>query len=548
MTPGGGEQMDEHLTVLAAAVDDLLADPLTGLTDDEVIDALQRMEVSLRKASAVGHRLIVETVERSIPGNLHCRSVSEFLTQTLRISGAARRVKGANKVGTWHTIGGDPMDAVLPVTAHAVREGVVGPDHVAAIAKTMRKVPHGTGADEIAVAEKILSDAARTMPPEDVTKVGVHLLTHLNPDGDGPDEKDRRRRRGLRIGKQGTDLMTPISGLLNPETKALLDPVLAKLARPGMNNPDDPESPCGDIESDTLDRTALAKAAARDTRTAVQRNHDALKVALRHLLSCGVLGSHRGLPVTAILTMSVRQVEEASGVATTATGGLVPIRDALRMAEKAHPVLALFDHNGRPLHLGRSKRLASADQRLALIAASRGCTRPDCDAPASMTAVHHLTEWNKGGRTDIDALDLACDHCHALVHDGPGGWQTRNAAATLDRTGRAGAACTCRTVKEATGHAGSSGRTEAETTGNAGRTSRTAATTPDRSGDAGRTEWIPPPHIDPTRTPRVNQRHHLGDILAAALAHHRARRDAELREHRRLWERDVDGAGDGDAP
>ncbi|MGW0045624.1 HNH endonuclease signature motif containing protein, partial [Rhodococcus sp. NPDC003348] len=224
------------------------------------------------------------------------------------------------------------------------------------------------------------------------------------------------------------------------------------------------------------------------------------------------------------------------------------IRDALRMAEKAHPVLALFDHNGRPLHLGRSKRLASADQRLALIAASRGCTRPGCDAPASMTAVHHLTEWNKGGRTDIDALDLACDHCHALVHDGPGGWQTRTAAATLDRTGRAGATCTCRTVKEATGHAGSSGRTEAETTGNAGRTSRTAATTPDRSGDAGRTEWIPPPHIDPTRTPRVNQRHHLGDILAAALAHHRARRDAELREHRRLWERDVDGAGDGDAP
>ncbi|MGW0042890.1 DUF222 domain-containing protein, partial [Rhodococcus sp. NPDC003348] len=111
--------MDEHLTALAAAIDGLLTDPLTGLTDSEVIDTLQRIEVTLRKASAVGHRLIVETVERSIPGNLHCRSVSEFLTQTLRISGAdaARRVKGANKVGTWHTIGGDPMDAVLPVTA-----------------------------------------------------------------------------------------------------------------------------------------------------------------------------------------------------------------------------------------------------------------------------------------------------------------------------------------------------------------------------------------------------------------------------------------------
>ncbi|GAA4477280.1 hypothetical protein GCM10023094_19150 [Rhodococcus olei] len=275
-----------------------------------------------------------------------------------------------------------------------------------------------------------------------------------------------------------------------------------------MTNPDDPESPRGDVDSDALDRTALAHAAARDTRTAVQRNHDALEAGLRHLHSSGVLGSHRGLPVTVIATMTVQQLEDATGLATTGTGGLVPVRDALRMAEKAHPVLAVFDHHGRPLHLGRSKRLASADQRLALIAASRGCTRPGCDAPASMTAVRpkhfvqggppYVTEWNKGGRTDIDSLDLACDHCHALVHDGPGGWRTRTSA--------------------------------------------------DGTAHPGRTEWIPPAHLDPTRTPRVNRRHHLGGILAAALAHHRARRDAEVREHRRRWNRGVDETGDGEVP
>nr|WP_240794673.1 DUF222 domain-containing protein [Rhodococcus zopfii] len=65
-----------------------------------------------------------------------------------------------------------------------------------------------------------------------MTRIGAHLLAYLNPNGDVPDEKERRRRRGLRIGKQGTDLMTPISGLLDPETRALLEPVPAKLARP----------------------------------------------------------------------------------------------------------------------------------------------------------------------------------------------------------------------------------------------------------------------------------------------------------------------------
>lgn len=489
--------MEHHLTALDAAVEGLLTESLSGLSEADVVEALQRMETSLRKASAVGHRLIVDSVERSIPGNLACRSINDFLISTLRISGtdAAKRVKAATKVATWHTAGGEGMDPVLPATASAVRDGAVGPDHVAAVAKTMRRIPYGTGADEIAVAEKILSDAARSMTPEDVTKVGVHLLAHLNPDGDPPDEKERRRRRGLRVGKQGVDLLTPISGMLDPELRALLDPVLAKLARPGMNNPADPDSPSGDVDSPTLDRTALAQAAARDTRTPAQRNHDALKVALRSLLASGALGSHRGLPVTAIITMTMQQLEEASGVVTTASGGLVPIRDALRMAENAHPVLVLFDHNGRPLHLGRSRRLASADQRLALIAASRGCTRPGCDAPATLTAVHHIHEWKDDGRTDITNEDLACDACHALVHDGPGGWKTDVA--------------------------------------------------PPDSGHAGRTEWTAPPHIDPQQKPRVNHRHHLGELVAGALARYRARQAAELRRWQDQWDRDNRGRGDG---
>ncbi|EOM77722.1 HNH endonuclease [Rhodococcus rhodnii] len=489
--------MEDHLASLDAAVEGLLAAPLAGLSDAEVVEALQRMEVSLRKASAAGHRVIVESVERSIPATLACRSVNEFLVQSLRISSAdaARRVRGAIKTGTWHTASGEALDAALPTTAAAVRDGVIGPDHVAAIARTMRQIPCSTPTEEVDAAEQILADAARSTTPDDVTKIGVRLLAHLDPDGKAPDERDRKRRRGLRLGRQGTDLMTPVSGLLDPQTRALLEPVLAKLARPGMNNPDDPESPSGDVDSPAVDRDALAKAAARDTRSAVQRNHDALKAALHHFLSSGVLGSHRGLPVTAIVTMTIDQVETAAGVATTATGGTVPVGDALRMAERAHPVLALFDHHGRPLHLGRRRRLASPDQRLALIAASRGCTRPGCDAPASLSAVHHITEWREGGATDITNEDLACDSCHALVHDGPGGWTTRVA--------------------------------------------------PPGSPHPGRTEWIPPPHIDPARKPRVNHRHHLGDLVAGALARRRARQPAELRRGRVT--NDAAG-GDGEIP
>ncbi|GAA4477281.1 hypothetical protein GCM10023094_19160 [Rhodococcus olei] len=191
---------------------------MTGLPDDDVIHVLRRMETTLRKTAAVGHRLVVEVMERSIPGNLDCRSITDFLTQTLRISGAdaTRRVRGATKVGTWHTPTGVDLDPVLPESARAVRDGDIGPDHVAAIATILREIPHNTPIERIEVAEAILATAARSATPEDVTTLGLHLLAHLNPDGDGPDERDRRRRRGLRTGKQDSDLMTPISGLIDP--------------------------------------------------------------------------------------------------------------------------------------------------------------------------------------------------------------------------------------------------------------------------------------------------------------------------------------------
>src|SRR5699024_2787858 len=79
--------------------------------------------------------------------------------------------------------------------------------------------------------------------PEDITVAGIALLARLDPDGSLPDERDRTARRSLRVGPQGADLMSSLRGDLHPTTRAKLDAILAKWARPGMNNPDDPDSP-----------------------------------------------------------------------------------------------------------------------------------------------------------------------------------------------------------------------------------------------------------------------------------------------------------------
>jgi Domain of unknown function (DUF222) len=62
--------------------------------------------------------------------------------------------------------------------------------------------------------------------------------------------------------------MTPIKGLLDPQARAALDVVLANWAAPGMCNPE--------TETPRLDDEASESVAERDTRSAVQRNHEAL--------------------------------------------------------------------------------------------------------------------------------------------------------------------------------------------------------------------------------------------------------------------------------
>ena len=80
----------------------------------------------------------------------------------------------------------------------------------------------------------------------------------------------------------------------------------------------------------------------------------------------------------------------------------------------------IFGGDGRPLWLGRSRRLASVAQHLAVAVRDRGCI--DCGAPMHRCEIHHVREWENGGPTDIDNLAALCGPHHRQHHrtrDGP---------------------------------------------------------------------------------------------------------------------------------
>ncbi|RGE20084.1 HNH endonuclease signature motif containing protein [Leucobacter sp. wl10] len=80
------------------------------------------------------------------------------------------------------------------------------------------------------------------------------------------------------------------------------------------------------------------------------------------------------------------------------------------------------DRGGNPLNLGRTTRLFTPAQRLALAIRDGGCRWRACDRPASYCEAHHIDPWSSGhGRTDIDRGVLLCRFHHMQLHHG--GWR-----------------------------------------------------------------------------------------------------------------------------
>ncbi|SUD49459.1 Domain of uncharacterised function DUF222 [Nocardia otitidiscaviarum] len=473
------QQRDTALAALAAAIDTLAAEDLTGFTDAEFTARVQGLEACRRRLETVGHRHVVEINDRQLWTTTGSVGLYRYLVETLRLAkaDAVARVKGAAQLGAMTSAYGEKCEPRLPATAAAQAEGAISGDHARAVMRVMDRIPDAVDTEHRAIAEEHLADATRTGTPEMVGKVGDRILGYLDPDGSLTTAKDRARLRAATFGEQRVDGMSPFEGCFDPELRAMLDTVFAKWARPGMSMPDDPDSPqLGVHDPDGFDLDRLAAAVGRDVRSSAQRRHDALKAFLS-ASGPDTLGAHRGLPVSIVLTMSVTDLLEGAGVARTATGTTVPVRQAWRMAEGSIPLLMLFDETrGKPLYLGEGARIASSWQRLAAIARDRGCTHPDCSAPATMCAMHHLIPWAAQRPTDIDNLTLVCDAHHAQIAadpDDPTGWATHRVAAG--------------------------------------------------SVYAGRTAFCPPASVDPQRRARVNRFHHPEQVLAESVKRRRAR-------------------------
>ena len=158
---------------------------------------------------------------------------------------------------------------------------------------------------------------------------------------------------------------------------------------------------------------------ASDTRTPWQMRADILVDLCQHALDCTQATS--GVKTTVVVRMTRAELESGLGLGEV-DGTPQPITASAlrRAAADAEIIPAVLGGDSEILDWGRSRRLFTPAQRLALVEREGGCSW--CNAPPSWCEAHHIRWWDRdAGPTDLSNAVLLCTRCHHRVHRD--GWE-----------------------------------------------------------------------------------------------------------------------------
>jgi hypothetical protein len=391
------DQLNVDLDHLVKLVED---GGLGGLDDAGLVGFLHGFEQLRNRLPLVDHAVIGDATRRNLPETLCQFSLARLLAVTLRISPgeASRRVGAAEAVGSRTSMLGQPLDPVRPVLAAAQRAGEINPEQVSIIERALVRVDR-PGFDPAAVAagERLLTEHAATFGPKQLRVLAERVVDHIDPDGSLPEERLNTDRRFFHL-RQTKDGAYAGEFRLTADCGVKLQTLLGPLAKPRVN-----------IEIGA-DGQPLE---APDPRHHGQRMHDAMEdVCDRLLRRDSPVPDSGGIPATVVITIDLNDLLAKTGYGVASDGTLIRTDTVLGLADQAELYFTFLNANGVPLELGRSRRIATRGQTIALIARDFGCSFPGCDASAEWSERHHIVPWVDGGKTDLDNLTLLCAYHH----------------------------------------------------------------------------------------------------------------------------------------
>ena len=304
----------------------------------------------------------------------------------------------------------------LPTVSAAVAAGELSILAADAIRSGLGEASDALPASSLSDAADLLVGLAPDVSLRRLSAEARALRDSLDEIGVIEREQHLRSRRYLRIAQQA-DGMTRLTGLLDPESAAIVTSAFDQVTAPRRGGPRfvDPVA------------ARRARLTSDDPRTTEQLLADAFVEIVRIASAAdpGTVFTQRRPAVS--IHVDRADFEAGSGSARIEGQSVaVSIDTARRQACSSGAIPILFDGHDA-LDVGRSQRLFTDRQRIALAARDGGCRFPGCDRPPSWCEAHHIDEWVRHkGRTDVAAGVLLCRFHHLLVHNA--GWRIQRAA------------------------------------------------------------------------------------------------------------------------
>jgi hypothetical protein len=298
-----------------------------------------------------------------------------------------------------------------------VASGTVSVATAGAIKKGLGTPSASVAADDLLDAAAALLEEAKDHTPEHVGNLARDLRDELDAAAVADREAARRQKRFLKLTPL-PDGMTRVTGLLDPESAAIVKAALDPLTSPRRGGPRFVDA----------DDRARAQLVIDDDRTLGQLTHDGFVELVRigsHADDGRLYGSKKPA-VHLNVTLADLDARRLAGVDTGyahlygETANL-SLATAERMICAGGYLPVLFDDNLNAINHGRTHRLFTTAQKAILAIIWGGCAVDGCDRPPSWCEAHHVDHFQRDhGETNIDRGILLCRHHHLLIHNN--GW------------------------------------------------------------------------------------------------------------------------------
>ena len=388
-----------------------------SLSDSELVAVNERYCRMRRMLDADQAQLAAEIARRSRPelGPESLAKTQGFRNPTALIAAtggtstgdAARLVRVGEATAPRQLLSGEKAPARHPHVAAALVRAAITTAAAGAIITMLDRVALRAGLEQIDAAERTLAEQAPGLSMDQLSRLLVRAEAWLDPDGVAPREDEKRGLEqfimrevngmfeftGRLIPEHGAPVKVAVEAIVSDQMRATRD-----AARDGTADPDAPR------------------------RSVVQMQADALVRLCEHALGC----TETDLPLqgaTVVVRIDHADLVDGSGYATIdGVTAPVSVATARRMAAGGEILSCVLGGDSQVLDWGRTRRLFTRAQRLALVERDGGCAM--CGAPPGHVKVHHIRWWARdAGPTDLQNGVLLCESCHHRIHDN--GWEIR---------------------------------------------------------------------------------------------------------------------------